>query len=126
MRFTLGISKNKLETGTRYHLREEHLLKGQRSKSKAGQAGAILFFILQPSSLLLVPLLAKSITAPASKAEMGRLKSQPQHHKEGIVKGVDLKLRDNSLITSTSMMAVSIIHLLEDIYALAGGFCLFL
>ena len=33
-----------------------------------------------------------------------------------------MKLRDDSLVTSTSMMVASIIHPLEDIYALVVGF----
>lgn len=48
------------------------------------------------------------------------IESQPQHDKEE-ARRADLKLRDNSLITSTSMVAASILHQLENIYGLAMG-----
>lgn len=59
MRFTLGISKNKLETGTRYHSERRTFAEGTTKVKESRTRRSNPFFILQPSSLLLVPPIGK-------------------------------------------------------------------
>ena len=64
------------------------------------QVGASPFFLLQPCSLPLVPLLTKPNRKPASRKEMWFVGSLSQHHKAEY-RWMGFRLRDNNLITDT-------------------------